>query len=1083
MAIDDFAGNVTTTGRLRIGGKVAGRVEGAADADWFATNMVEGVLYEIVATSPSGTPLQIGVYDDRGIRYSLGSNSGPIHVVAQENDLFLGVGATDGKAATDYTLSLTALPDAHPANRGSLGAVVLGGSVGGRLEVAEDKDWFRVVLDPAKAYSFTATSTGAAPTIKVNRPEWPYALDARAAFRPPAANEYFIEVSGAAGDYTLSAAVLSDDIPDTAAGARPLALNTAFNGRLDHMRDADWFAVQLADGEKIRVTLDTRSDSGQPGSDMVQADYQIFPPAGGSISVNRGEYVAIGGGVHLIRIAQGEYADDFSPVRFSLNVQTVRNGDEHGDNPQAATPMQAGLNYAGALQNDSDKDVFKLRMEAGISYVLEVEGDSWSGLASDTRLRFDLDGPAEATPSIQTRADGLLAVTPVASGDHYLSLYAETDPAGRYSIRFRAAENDVPGNASSSAKLAIGDSASGTLDAARDDVDWFGVDLKAGMNYRFSAKPSLDAGAEGSVLAIVDPAGKTTAATPLAAEPMLKYLPQVSGTHYLAIRSGNGSAGGYTVSAAFGQPDDAGDSLASAKPVAPGASIAGKFELAGDIDTYSVELVKNTTYRFSVEGIVNGAAVALDNLNSNVVLDGPGAQHWRLDQPYFKATETATYYLQLRASGAWASNDYRIAYALAEQDQVGDDLAGAAELALGSAQAGKIELPGDKDYFRANVNADGRYEIRLDGPAGANFVVYDAYGAWKAGARVEAGSVNLNFVPDTTGAVYVAVSASDPGSYSLRVNGAPGTDSLAPTLTGQFPSPGNRTWEIDGEISLTFSEAINLDRGKFLLTDASGAGVEFDIRPPAPGASPLRIAPRDDLKPGETYTLALAPGAITDLSGNAYVGPSQFSFRTLTVGKGGPGQDSFRAFGVGDTIDGGAGLDAVFYADSRSAYKIVSTADATLVSLNGAAGSDVLRGVERLHFVDGALALDSGGSGGQAYRLYRAAFDRSPDEDGVGYWIAQLDAGMSLSTMARAFLDSEEFKLKYGATPSDADFVKLLYANVLHRSAEQAGDDFWVVRGIGFSREELLVQFSESTENKAAVLEIIGNGFAYTPFG
>jgi hypothetical protein len=33
------------------------------------------------------------------------------------------------------------------------------------------------------------------------------------------------------------------------------------------------------------------------------------------------------------------------------------------------------------------------------------------------------------------------------------------------------------------------------------------------------------------------------------------------------------------------------------------------------------------------------------------------------------------------------------------------------------------------------------------------------------------------------------------------------------------------------------------------------------------------------------------------------------------------------------------------------------------------------------------------------------------------------------------------------------------------------------------SRAQVLMQFSESAENQAAVLKIIGNGFEYTPYG
>ena len=146
---------------------------------------------------------------------------------------------------------------------------------------------------------------------------------------------------------------------------------------------------------------------------------------------------------------------------------------------------------------------------------------------------------------------------------------------------------------------------------------------------------------------------------------------------------------------------------------------------------------------------------------------------------------------------------------------------------------------------------------------------------------------------------------------------------------------------------------------------------------------------------------------------------------------------------------------------------------------------DTLTNIERLKFADSAVALDTDGVGGQVYRLYQAAFNRTPDQDGgLGYWISVMDSGAYFSSVAQSFVDSAEFRAIYGTKPSNADIVTRFYDNVLHRPAEPGGYNFWlgVLDSGNGSVAHVLAAFSESTENQAGVIGVIGNGFVYTPF-
>lgn len=188
--------------------------------------------------------------------------------------------------------------------------------------------------------------------------------------------------------------------------------------------------------------------------------------------------------------------------------------------------------------------------------------------------------------------------------------------------------------------------------------------------------------------------------------------------------------------------------------------------------------------------------------------------------------------------------------------------------------------------------------------------------------------------------------------------------------------------------------------------------------------------------------------------------------------------------GGDDVIDGGAGIDTALYSGSRAAYTIAAQAQGRSVTdTTGKDGHDTLLNVERLQFADSAVAYDIDGAAGKAYRVYQAAFDRIPDQGGLGFWLHYMDQGMTLNQVAAGFMASPEFTSLYGAAPSDTDFVTRLYGNVLHRAPEPQGFDFWMnAMHNGTTRAEVLAFFSESPENQAQVIGAITNGIIYTPF-
>ena len=103
----------------------------------------------------------------------------------------------------------------------------------------------------------------------------------------------------------------------------------------------------------------------------------------------------------------------------------------------------------------------------------------------------------------------------------------------------------------------------------------------------------------------------------------------------------------------------------------------------------------------------------------------------------------------------------------------------------------------------------------------------------------------------------------------------------------------------------------------------------------------------------------------------------------------------------------------------------------------------------------------------QTIRLYRAYFLRNPDHPGLEFWVQKRRAGWSLNRISNEFAASTEFKNRYGSL-SAAQFVDLVYRNVLGRLPDDAGRSYWEgrLRG-GMARGQLMTGFSESAEYKA----------------
>lgn len=187
-----------------------------------------------------------------------------------------------------------------------------------------------------------------------------------------------------------------------------------------------------------------------------------------------------------------------------------------------------------------------------------------------------------------------------------------------------------------------------------------------------------------------------------------------------------------------------------------------------------------------------------------------------------------------------------------------------------------------------------------------------------------------------------------------------------------------------------------------------------------------------------------------------------------------------------DTLDGGAGLDKAVFTGARSDYtfNLANNQVEVVDSQTMRDGADSLKNIERLSFSDISVAFDTGANqtAGSGYMLYKAAFNRTPDVGGLGFWIDKMDTGAGYNSVAQSFVNSTEFKDAFGGSnPTVNTLATKLYNNVLNRTPDAAGLAFWQdkLSNGGWSTADVLGYFATSGENVTNVTPLIANGIEY----
>ncbi len=284
-----------------------------------------------------------------------------------------------------------------------------------------------------------------------------------------------------------------------------------------------------------------------------------------------------------------------------------------------------------------------------------------------------------------------------------------------------------------------------------------------------------------------------------------------------------------------------------------------------------------------------------------------------------------------------------------------------------------------------------------------------------------------------------------PGYYLLSVLGSGGIPSISELVKVEVPDPARPTSSLDGQI-------VRLYRAAFQRLPDPEAFVYWR-RQLIGGLPPVAIA--------DVFT---ASAEFTKRYG--LLNNSGFVDRLYQNVLGRTPQPAERNYWLSQLAVGATRADLLLaFSESPEFQSRTGTAGLRPVDLGPATST----APPPAPGTDPATGPDTATYQGEVRRLYLGYFLREPDPGGLDHWVGVRASGVSLMAVSDEFAASNEALSRYGQT-SNAQFVDLVYNNVLGRPPDSGGRNYWLGQlAIGVTRGEVMVAFTESPENVARV--------------
>lgn len=166
-------------------------------------------------------------------------------------------------------------------------------------------------------------------------------------------------------------------------------------------------------------------------------------------------------------------------------------------------------------------------------------------------------------------------------------------------------------------------------------------------------------------------------------------------------------------------------------------------------------------------------------------------------------------------------------------------------------------------------------------------------------------------------------------------------------------------------------------------------------------------------------------------------------------------------------LHGGQDSDVAVFAGARADYHVEQHNGYLMVASVAAPDAKAMVvNVEKLQFSDGSVEVHNIAEMDILAGMYQTVLGRQADVGGIAFWADGLQAGTSWGQTVLDFIESAESEASHGAFNGDADHdLAILYAALFDRAPDAQGMAFWkAALDSGVSLERIAGEFVQSAE-------------------